>query len=170
MFKILNKILDAIVAIAKWVLILLISSMTIFLFLAVLSRYLFQHSFYWIDAYSRYSFIIVTFLGAPIVLRLKKHISVDIVIDRLPVFIKKFIVKINVILISIFSYTMLTNGIKLFILSKKQVIPDLFGIKMSCIAIIFPISAILFLLVLLEMFLSPDLTSISLIEGYEKDG
>lgn len=170
MLEILNKLLDIILVIAKWISILVISSMTIFLFLAVLSRYLFSYSFYWIDAYSRYSLIFISFLGAPMVLRMRKHVSVDVVIDLLPKFIRKWVIKIDVFLIFVFSFIMFIQGIKLYKLTEGQIIPDLYSIKMSNITIIIPISAVLIMLIAFEMIFSPDLSSLSSFEEYDKNG
>jgi len=157
----LNKLLDIILVIMKWVAIFIISTMTIFLFLAILSRYLFNYSFYWIDAYSRYALIFISFIDIPVVLRKRKHVSVDVVIDLLPKIIRKWIIKIDIFLIFVFSFVMFIQGIKLYKLTERQIIPDLYNIKMSNITIIIPISAVLMMLIALEMIFSPYISSLT---------
>lgn len=165
MLGILKKSLDIILNIVKWVVIFLLNTMTIFLFIAVLSRYLFGHSFYWIDAYSRYSLIVISFLGSAMALRKKKHISVDVVINILPQILRKSIIKIDIFLILVFSFVMFIQGIKLYKLTERQIIPDLGNIKMSNITVIIPITAVLMALIALEMIFSSDKSSLSSIQA-----
>jgi len=161
---ILKKLLDIIFNAVKWIEIFLISTMTIFLFVAVLSRFLFGRSFYWIDAYSRYVLIWITFLGCAVVLRERKHIGVDIIIDLLPRILRKLIIKFDSFLILLFSFAMFIQGVKLYKVTSRQIIPDL-NIKMSNICLIVPISGIFLALVALEIIFSSDKSSLSSIEA-----
>jgi len=159
--EILNKSLNVLLDIAKWAVIFIVSTMTIFLFIAVLSRYLFGHSFYWIDAYSRYSLVLISFLGSAMALRKRKHISVDVVIDVLPQILRKWIIKTDIFLILVFSFIMFIQGIKLYKLTERQTIPDLNNIKMSNVTVIIPITAVLLMLIALEMIFSSNKSSLS---------
>ena len=165
----MKKLLNIILGTVKWVVIFLISTMTIILFIAVLSRYLFGRSFYWIDAYCRYALIWIAFLGSAIVLRRREHIGVDVVINLLPKILRKWIIKADIFLILVFSFAMFIQGIKLYKITERQVIPDL-NIKMSNIYVIIPISAVLLVLVALEIIFSSDESSLSSIkEGKNND-
>jgi len=161
---ILKKLLDIIFNAVKWIEIFLISTVTTFLFVAVLSRFLFGRSFYWIDAYSRYALIWITFLGCAVVLRERKHIGVDIIIDLLPQILRKLIIKFDSFLILLFSFAMFIQGVKLYKVTSRQIIPDL-NIKMSNICLIIPISGIFLALVALEIIFSSDKSSLSSIEA-----
>jgi len=162
---ILKKLLDIILISVRWVVIFILSTMTIFLFIAVLSRYLFGRSFYWIDAYSRYSLIWISFLGSVMALRKRKHIGVGIVIDQLPQILRKCIIKVDTFLILVFSFTMFIQGVKLYKLTSRQIIPDL-NIKMSNVCVIIPISGVLLTLVALEIIFSSDKTLLN--AGFNK--
>ena len=165
----MKKLLNIILGTVKWVVIFLISTMTIILFIAVLSRYLFGRSFYWIDAYCRYALIWIAFLGSAMVLRRREHIGVDVVINLLPKILRKWIIKADIFLILVFSFAMFIQGIKLYKITEKQVIPDL-NIKMSNIYVIIPISAVLLALVASEIIFSSDESSLSSIkEGKNND-
>ena len=165
----MKKLLNIILGTVKWVVIFLISTMTIILFIAVLSRYLFGRSFYWIDAYCRYALIWIAFLGSAMVLRRREHIGVDVVIDLLPKILRKWIIKADIFLILVFSFAMFIQGIKLYKITEKQVIPDL-NIKMSNIYVIIPISAVLLALVASEIIFSSDESSLSsIIKGKNDD-
>ena len=167
----MKKLLNIILGTVKWVVIFLISTMTIILFIAVSSRYLFGRSFYWIDAYCRYALIWIAFLGSAIVLRRREHIGVDVVINLLPKILRKWIIKADIFLILVFSFAMFIQGIKLYKITERQVIPDLFNIKMSNVCVIIPISAVLLALVALEIIFSSDESSSlsSIIEGKNDD-
>lgn len=165
MLGILKKLLDIILISVRWVVIFILSTMTIFLFIAVLSRYLFGRSIYWIDAYSRYSLIWISFLGSVMALRKRKHIGVGIVIDQLPQILRKWIIKVDTFLILVFSFTMFIQGVKLYKLTSRQIIPDL-NIKMSNVCVIIPISGVLLTLVALEIIFSSDKTLLN--AGFNK--
>ena len=164
----MKKLLNIILGTVKWVVIFLISTMTITLFIAVLSRYLFGRSFYWIDACCRYALIWIAFLGSAMVLRRREHIGVDVVIDLLPKILRKWIIKADIFLILVFSFAMFIQGIKLYKITERQVIPDL-NIKMSNIYVIIPISAVLLALVASEIIFSSDESSLSSIKRGKND-
>ena len=165
----LKKILDLSLTIVKWVVIFLLSTMTVFLFIAVLSRYIFSYSFHWIDAYSRYGLVWLTFLGSAMALRKRRHIGIDNVINLLPPHVRKWVIKGSAGLILLFSSVMFVQGVKLFKITSHQIIPEM-QIKMSNIYIVIPMSAVLLILVTIEILLSSDKSSLSSIEGREGDG
>jgi C4-dicarboxylate transporter DctQ subunit len=154
-----TRLLDIIMSLVKLLLIILLVSMAIFLFVAVISRYLFGQSFFWIDAYSRYALIWISFLGSTIVLRNRKHVGVEIFTELLPTIIKKWTTKFGALLILLFSSIMFSQGLTLINITSKQNIPEM-NIKMSNISIIVPVSAILMILISLEMIFSKDESSL----------
>ena len=167
--RILKKILDISLTIVKWIVLFLLSTMTVFLFIAVLSRYIFSYSFHWIDAYSRYGLVWLTFLGSAMALRKRRHIGIDIVINLLTPNVRKWVIKGAACLILLFSSVMLIQGWKLFKIASFQIIPEM-QIKMSNIYIVIPISAALLILVTVEIIFTSDKSSLSSIEGSEDDG
>ena len=62
----------------RWVLIALMAAMAVLVFANVVSRYVFNYSFIWVEELSRYMMIWVGFLGAGLVLRVGAHIAVDV--------------------------------------------------------------------------------------------
>ncbi len=166
----ITKILDGIISIVKILLIILLTTMAIFLFVAVLSRYLFGRSFFWIDAYSRYALIWISFLGSTIVLRNRQHVGVEFIIELLPPVLRIWLTKIGASLILLFSSIMFLQGLKLVSITSRQNIPEM-NIRVSNISIIVPISAILIILISLEMIFSKDKSSLmcSIKEGKDND-
>lgn len=165
----ITKLLDKIMFLVKILLIILLTTMAIFLFIAVLSRYLFGRSFFWVDAYSRFALIWISFLGSTIVLRNRQHVGVEFLIGLLPEILRKWITKIGALLILLFSSIMFRQGLKLITITSRQNIPEM-NIKMSHVSVIVPISAALMIIVSLEIIFSKDKSSLySKIEGQSND-
>ncbi|RZL86843.1 MAG: TRAP transporter small permease [Variovorax sp.] len=68
----------------RWVLILLLASMSVIIFINVGMRYLTSNSLEWAEEVSRHMMIWLTFLGAGPVLRYGGHIAVENLQDALP--------------------------------------------------------------------------------------
>ena len=68
----------------RWILILLLATMAVLVIANVISRYVFLHSFTWVEEASRYLMIWAAFLGAGLALRVGGHIAVDSLPSALP--------------------------------------------------------------------------------------
>lgn len=68
----------------RWVLIVLLASMSVIIFTNVVMRYVTHDSLEWGEEVARYMMIWLTFLGAGSVLRLGGHIAVENLQDALP--------------------------------------------------------------------------------------
>lgn len=68
----------------RWALILLVAAMSVLVISNVISRYVFLHSFTWVEEASRYLMIWTAFLGAGLALRVGGHIAVDSLPAALP--------------------------------------------------------------------------------------
>jgi TRAP-type C4-dicarboxylate transport system permease small subunit len=75
---------QAFLAANRWVLILLLAAMAVLVIANVISRYVFLHSFTWVEEASRYLMIWAAFLGAGLALRVGGHIAVDSLPSALP--------------------------------------------------------------------------------------
>jgi len=132
--------------------------MTLILFLAVLSRYLFSYSFTWIDAFSRYLLIYLSFIGGSIALHEGAHMGLNIIIDAFPNRIRRVIKNVNLALIIFMAIEMFLNGLKLMSDNSNQIVPEfgLLEIKKSYIYFIFPLSAFLYILISLGLMFSKN--------------
>ena len=68
----------------RWVLVLLLAVMAAMVVGNVISRYVFLHSYTWVEELSRYLMIWAAFLGAGVALRVGGHIAVDSLQEALP--------------------------------------------------------------------------------------
>jgi TRAP-type C4-dicarboxylate transport system permease small subunit len=73
------------IAANRWVLIVLLAIMAVLVIANVFSRYVFSHSFTWVEEATRYMMIWTTFLGAGLALRVGGHIAIDSLAAALPV-------------------------------------------------------------------------------------
>src|SRR5699024_11533524 len=78
-------------------------------FLQVCLRYMFSHSFAWIEEVSRYLFVWIVFLGAAIAFDDDSHIKIDFIENKLPKKIKGivqyFIVLLNLLAMALLLYS-----------------------------------------------------------------
>ena len=56
----------------------------------MLTRYLFNRPFAFITEYTTYSLVYISFLGAPWLLQLRKHVGIDLVVEALPPHIRRW--------------------------------------------------------------------------------
>ncbi|MBT9505057.1 MAG: TRAP transporter small permease [Rhodoferax sp.] len=75
----------AFIGLNRWVLIALLAAMAVLVIGNVISRYVFGHSFSWVEEATRYMMIWVAFLGAGPALRVGGHIAIDTLQSALPV-------------------------------------------------------------------------------------
>ena len=68
----------------RWVLIVGLAAMATLVFANVVSRYLLNYSFSWVEELTRYMMIWLCLLGSGLALRYGAHIAVDVLQDLLP--------------------------------------------------------------------------------------
>lgn len=56
----------------------------VIMFMEIVSRYIFKHSFIWVEELARYLFIYFIFLGAGYGVSTHSHVTVDILVQKLP--------------------------------------------------------------------------------------
>ena len=155
MFLYYYKFIEIIKKLCFYIVSILLILMTLLLFVAVLSRYLFSYSFIWIDAFSRYSMIYIAFIGGAIALYEGSHIGVDYFLNLLPCNIRKIIKKIHFLLIFFVGIVMYTSTIGLITKGYNTAVPALLPLVISRghIYHIFPITAFLYILFTLGLLL-----------------
>jgi len=79
-----DRLDKALVATNRWVLIGLVAVMSVLVIVNVISRYVFSHSFPWVEEATRYMMIWAAFLGAGPALRVGGHIAIDTLVQALP--------------------------------------------------------------------------------------
>lgn len=80
----LDRLERGFVAANKWVLIVLLSAMSLVIFANVAMRYTTNFSITWAEEFARYASIWMTFLGAGLALRFGGHVAITNLHDALP--------------------------------------------------------------------------------------
>ena len=75
----------------QWVVILMMASMATLVFVNVVSRYVFNYSIIWVEEVTQYEMIWITYLGAGLALRQGRHVTVDVLQDRLPSRLRRWV-------------------------------------------------------------------------------
>ncbi len=75
--KILNRLEEIVLAMG-------LLGLAIMCFIEVVSRYLFDYSFTWLEEFGRYFCVFLTFLGASLGVKYGMHFSMDFVVTRVP--------------------------------------------------------------------------------------
>ena len=120
--------------------------------LQVFTRYVLNSSLSWTEELARFTFIWITMLGASIALKNKSHAAITMIIDHLPIKIRKVIFIITDLLILFFAYLMVFQGIKMGIATSHQYSPAI-HIKMTYIYLSVPFAGlIIFLYKLCDLY------------------
>ena len=79
----------------KYCCVVLMSLMTLIIFIQVVARYVFQNSLSWSEELARYLFIWLVYLGISYGCQMRKHIKIDAALGLFPKKIRKFVVIIG---------------------------------------------------------------------------
>lgn len=129
----------------------LLIALVMFVFLQVVSRYVFNAPIPWTEQTSRLIFIWIIFLGTFIGLKSGDHVRVGSLIDRFSPEIKTVVSTVATFLTFFFSVYLVLAGIGIVIAMYDSLIPVI-EISSAFIYIIFPISASLMAAYLLGQF------------------
>lgn len=107
--KTLNCLLNLDMLIAGMSLIILI----LITFLGVWMRYLVNNPFIWQEEVQLWCFVWVVFFGASAAFRHSSHVAIDIIVDRLPPTLKKFVDIINYFIVMFILFYLMRHGTNL---------------------------------------------------------
>lgn len=102
----LDRFENALVAVNRWVLILLLGAMSVIVFANVVLRYTTGDSIIWAEEVARHLMIWGTFLGAGLVLRFGGHVAIDNLHHAIPTRVARVLRVIVVLLIAGFCVSM----------------------------------------------------------------
>lgn len=102
------------------ILILLLSVMTIIVFLNVVLRYVFDAGITWSEELSRYAFLYLIFIGSIISLKDDKHLRIDILEQKVGGLAKKILVCIQCLGCLYLLYLVLAGSMEIFSLNNQN--------------------------------------------------
>lgn len=127
------------------VVIALMATMAILVFSNVVSRYLFNHSLVWVEEFTQYQMIWITWLGAGLALREGRHVAVDLLQDALAEPLRRLLRWAIVFVMLAFLAALVWYGGQIVAFSWNQETPML-GIRTGIPYLGIPIGAALFAL------------------------
>jgi TRAP-type C4-dicarboxylate transport system permease small subunit len=160
----IRKVEQSVQNLMKWVLFLIIGTMTVVVLLGVFFRYILKAPLPWSEELARYLMIWGVSLGASVAFREGSHIAVTILVDKLHGLSEKIILKISQIIIFIFVSIVMVEGFILAFKVSSQTSPAM-EISMKWPYLSIPIGC---LFILFEMFIMMFFDRRPLREGSEE--
>lgn len=148
-FLLISDILDKIV---KKIITIFLMLMTVILFSQVISRYLFSTGLTWSEEIVRYMCVWIVYLGATCATKNNSHISVTALEEILPDSLKKWLVHIQRLIVSVYLVLVLWIGTSMLGVAKLQTSPNM-RIPMNIIYSVIPISMIIMIIHIIALFL-----------------
>ena len=109
----MKKISDMLEKILKVASVCILVLLVIVISIQIFARYVLNHSLSWSEELARYLFIYLIFLGASVVYKQDRHISVDYFLDQLPARMKSIVGISADILLLIFLVVVFYQGLRL---------------------------------------------------------
>jgi TRAP-type C4-dicarboxylate transport system permease small subunit len=135
----------------KYVLTLLIITLTVSVFLQVLIRFVFKYPLPWTEEVSRIAFVYSIFVGATIAVREKTHLNIDVLLIVLPKGMARVITVLGLILVGIFLGFVTWEGIVLVWATGVQMTPVM-QVPFQYLYLVVPASgALMFLYLVMEL-------------------
>lgn len=144
----LTSLTRAIVRFVRWLIIAIFAIMIAVTFAQVISRYVLLAPLAWSEELARYCFVWIVFLGATLGLERGVHIGVDILTNLLPVVLRRWLQRLNEVLILAFTLVIITASLPVVEANRLQYSPAL-GFQMAKVYLAIPLGmAVIALLVL----------------------
>lgn len=152
----LTKLLNIYCKFLEGILAFLLASMVIMLFTNVVLRYLFNSSIIVSEELSRWGLVWLTFVGAIVALKEGSHISVDLVIARLPQWLKKICLLLTNLMMIYATWVLLSGSLVQAKIDASTIAPatglPLFIVDLA--GVFFSISALVILVVgIIDLFI-----------------
>jgi TRAP-type C4-dicarboxylate transport system permease small subunit len=146
------KVEQSVQNLLKWVLFLIVGTMTAVVLLGVLFRYVLVAPLPWSEELARYLMVWGASLGAAVAFRQGSHIAVTILVDRLQGLSGKIILKVSQIIVFIFMAIVMVEGFRLAFEVSSQESPAMeismtwpyLSIPIGCLFIVFEIPLMMF--------------------------
>ncbi|MDR0998372.1 MAG: TRAP transporter small permease [Treponema sp.] len=156
MYKTIKSINDYVVKAVNWLMVILMSLMTLFIFAQVIYRYVLRHPLSWSEELARYLFSAITLFGAVLLYRDNKHINMTLLKDLIKNKTAKTAIDILASLLVLFflgiviryGFPMSSMMLKLNSFSSSMV-----WLKIGYVYMLLPLSAVFSVLAVLEVLL-----------------
>jgi TRAP-type C4-dicarboxylate transport system permease small subunit len=148
----MKRIADILEGALKFLVIIMLSALTIIVVVGIAARYVFLVSIPWTEEISRYLMIWTSFLGLGVAYRKRELIAVKLLTDLLPKKMFRIALFVSDILCSIFLVVVVYYGVKLCVQNSDQVSAAA-RIPTSIVYAAIPVGGVIYLFFSLESIL-----------------
>jgi TRAP-type C4-dicarboxylate transport system permease small subunit len=142
--------LDLVVAGAEWLAVALLVAMTAVVSLAVFYRYVLNRPLGWYDEVASFLLVWLTFVGAVVVTRRRRHIGFELVVERSRPPVRRALEVLSELLVLAFEALIVVYGWNLVARMGDETAVSLLWLEMGWVYAIMPATAALMALVTLE--------------------
>lgn len=146
----LTRALDLVVAATEWLSVLLLVAMTVVVTLAVFYRYVLQDSLTWYDEIASFMLVWLTFGGAVVVSRRRRHIGFELFVERRTPRVRRRLEITGEALVLVFDLILVVYGWNLVAQMGNETAVSLLWLQMGWIYAVMPASGVLLALVSLH--------------------
>lgn len=156
----LNKICDHINKIIEYITVILLAGIVTALFAQVVFRFVFHTGLTWSEELSRYLHMWITFLGASIIFKEKKHLKLTFFLDILPEKIRKVFDMFNQLFLIFFFTLIMYHSVPLIKVVKRQLTPAM-EVSTAWVYLSLPVGAFFMMIQVLRHLLNRKNTKTS---------
>ena len=111
-----------------WILMVMLIVLAVVTFAQIIARYLLEYPLFWSEELALTLMVWITFVGAALILERNEHVSIDILVDRLPRRVEPIVRGVGLVCMFVFNVA-LTYGAYLVVESSKDSITP--GLRIS---------------------------------------
>ena len=123
LIKIFEKIDNVLISFFKVIIVILFIGMIVLILAQVYTRFFTTHSLTWSEELSRYALVYLVFLSAIILARQKGHLSIENLVNILPVPVARVVRVISILLQILFFVFVIWGAFRLFPIASMRVSP-----------------------------------------------
>lgn len=146
--------LDVLVGAAEGLAVILLVAMTVVVALAVYFRYVLDDSLVWYDEIASFLLVWLTFVGAVVVTRRRRHIGFELIVDRSPLRVRRALEVAAEGLVLVYELILVVYGWNLVASMGDETAVSLLWLQMGWIYAVIPTSAALMAMVTLRHLVS----------------
>lgn len=157
MYKILKSFNNGIAKALNWLMIALMSLMSLFIIMQVFYRYILRQPLSWSEELARYLFSAITLFGAVLLYRDNKHISMTLLKDLIKNKTAKTAVDVFAALLVLFFLGVVIHygfPMSSMMLKLNSFSPSMVWLKMGYVYMLLPVSAIFSAVAVIEVLIS----------------
>lgn len=156
----LKRVLAVFDVVAFWGVVILMGSMSLITFLAVVFRFVLHSPLTWSEEAARYMMIWVTYLGAGVAVKKGRHIGVTMFISKVPMVLRRPFIFLAEGIVLVFLLILVYQGLNLLMTLRTQTSPAM-GIPMIIPYFAIPFGCFYMFLYVVDRLLSRSIDLLS---------